>query len=277
MKRSVNFEQFFTKEDLAKKCVDFTLEHIKNIQNIIEPSAGGGVFLKFLPKNTISMDILPLNDQIKKQDFLKYSPQLIGKTLVIGNPPFGARASLARKFILHSAKFADVIAFILPRSFNKSTFQKFFPKNYHLINWFLCEDFETPSGVPVKIKCVFQIWEKRDTERYIQDTVYDTDDFILKHAHFSQKTSSEIEYFKSKFDYKIPQVGTFKLSNASDFTSGSYWFIKIKNQVAMKYLEKLNFDFLNNCNSMFMSRSKNDILRAYNEAKSKFAKENNYL
>ena len=46
-------------------------------------------------------------------------PDKKGKYIVIGNPPFGLRGNLALRFMNHSYDFADVIAFILPRIYNK--------------------------------------------------------------------------------------------------------------------------------------------------------------
>lgn len=54
------FDQFYTKREVAQTCVE-ELKNITNIDNaiVIEPSAGNGAFLEFLPKHTIAMDLDP--------------------------------------------------------------------------------------------------------------------------------------------------------------------------------------------------------------------------
>lgn len=68
------------------------------------------------------MDILPTKSGILHQDFFTYEHSATTKkVIVIGNPPFGFKASLAVKFFNKAASFADYIAFILPASFMKDS------------------------------------------------------------------------------------------------------------------------------------------------------------
>ena len=87
-----------------------------------------------------AFDIDPKKDYITKQNFLelgldKYkSYQSEGRKIhCIRNPPFGRQASLARKFIKKCSLFSNTIAFILPKSFRKESYQKAFPLEFHLI------------------------------------------------------------------------------------------------------------------------------------------------
>ena len=117
-------DQFFTSEKTAKYCYDIFKKVMKN-KNVdineyifIEPSAGDGVFLNVLPKETIALDIEPRHVKIKKQNFLVWEPE--NKTIKyigFGNPPFGLRGNLAARFINHFSKFADFVCFILPQLF----------------------------------------------------------------------------------------------------------------------------------------------------------------
>lgn len=59
----------------------------------LEPSAGAGAFLNFLPKY-IALDIAPENENILKQDYLDYTNDK-NDFITIGNPPFGKRSLLA--------------------------------------------------------------------------------------------------------------------------------------------------------------------------------------
>ncbi|MDR2703794.1 MAG: hypothetical protein LBB58_05585, partial [Cellulomonadaceae bacterium] len=171
MKRTVASEQFFTSVATAQKCVAAVerLFPFEQFDLIVEPSAGAGAFLQFLPiSNRIGLDIAPLHADIVKQDFLAWQPREEFHTiLTIGNPPYGQRAALAAKFIAHACSFSEVVAFILPQSFNKYTFQNRVPRNFHLQNSFNCDQFETPTGQQLIVKSVFQIWEKQATPRQI--------------------------------------------------------------------------------------------------------------
>lgn len=93
---------------------------------IIEPSAGNGRFsLKI--KGCIAYDIEPEHPSIIKQDFLTCDLKYQEHTLIIGNPPFGSRLSLAQKFYKKAIQLSDYIAFILPISQlnNNKTFYEF--------------------------------------------------------------------------------------------------------------------------------------------------------
>lgn len=168
-------DKFYTKTNIAKLCTDMLKKHIKiNASDlIIEPSAGNGAFiseLKMLTCDHRFYDIEPENEEIIKQDFLEFDYSLdkknYSKIHVIGNPPFGRQSSVAIKFIKKSCEFCDDCSFILPKSFRKNSLKRVFPINFHLIyemdlpsNSFLVDGFE--HDVP----CVFQIWEKKETNR----------------------------------------------------------------------------------------------------------------
>jgi len=55
------------------------------------------------------------------------------KYIVIGNPPFGKNSSLVINFFNKSAEFADVITFILPKTFKRVSIQNKLNLNFILI------------------------------------------------------------------------------------------------------------------------------------------------
>ena len=195
--RDAGLDKFYTIPEISEKC----LERIGSIYKwsewglVIEPSAGNGSFLTRIPTaKKIGIDISPEHDDIIKQDFLTYNPASrascatgdsgdsgdSGKILVVGNPPFGRVSSLAIKFFNHASKWADVIAFIIPRTFRRVSVQNKLNTSFHLIF-----DEEIPMkpcsfSPPMMAKCCFQIWEKRDTERPIIElsTKHDDWDFL---------------------------------------------------------------------------------------------------
>lgn len=66
-----NLDKFFTKPEVARFCYDIVCDVIpENFRKcFIEPSAGSGAFLDFLP-DYIAFDIDPMSDNIIKADFL---------------------------------------------------------------------------------------------------------------------------------------------------------------------------------------------------------------
>lgn len=169
-------DQFYTSEPVAKQCVQQILEATgQNHDDYlwIEPSAGTGAFLRQLPPSItkIGLDIDPKCDDIIKQDYLTWqAPTMLTKKkgiIVFGNPPFGRQSSLAKAFIAKSCLFANIIAFILPKSFTKPSMYNAFHPCFHLV---FSEELEKNAfiingGAKYNVPCVFQIWEKKAAER----------------------------------------------------------------------------------------------------------------
>ena len=167
--RKEGLDKFYTLPEYSKKCINKTCElyDIEIWDLIVEPSAGNGSFFNQIPsEKKIGIDILPDNENIIKQDFFDYYPVSNRETiLVIGNPPFGRVSSLAIKFFNHSAKWATVIAFIIPRTFRKISIQNRLDDRFHLVY-----DEELPNkpccfSPEMSVKCCFQIWEKKEIKR----------------------------------------------------------------------------------------------------------------
>ena len=270
--RTIIKEQYFTKPELAQRCVDRVKQHydLDSFSLLLEPSAGNGSFYNLLDANkTIGLDIEPLHNSVIRSDFFLWDYSNRTNVLCIGNPPFGRRAQIATKFINHAAKFSRVIAFILPRTFKKETFYDRIDKSFHLVDQFDCDEFVCPAGKEIKIKCVFQIWEKRDTFRKFENRKISHCDFLLRHAHMSKISKEEFEEIKSNFDFSIPQVGNFELRDIKTITGGSHWFVKVHDKNNMNAFENLDFSFLDNVNLSFSSISRKDIIQAYETIKTK--------
>lgn len=171
--RKEGLDKFYTLPECSNRCIEkvSTMYDIARWDLIVEPSAGNGSFLNQIPSNKkIGIDISPEHPDIIKQDFFDYHPSPEHKNiLVIGNPPFGRISSLAIKFFNHSAKWATVIAFIIPRTFRKTSIQNRLDNRFHLVY-----DEELPNrpccfSPAMAVKCCFQIWEKKDIQRDFVD------------------------------------------------------------------------------------------------------------
>jgi hypothetical protein len=168
-------DQFYTKGSVAKQCVDILLTTVPNARTYtwIEPSAGSGAFLQCVPASveSIGLDIDPTFTDILQADFLTWSPPsppTERQYLIFGNPPFGRQASLAKAFLRRSCQMAEVIAYILPRSFMKPSMTNVIDSAFHcLYNQELGKDSFEINGAAHDVPCVFQIWQKQATARAI--------------------------------------------------------------------------------------------------------------
>jgi hypothetical protein len=140
--------------------------------HIVEPSAGKGVFYKLIPTDVrIGLDLEPKYDGVTRMNYFDFIPDSDKKYAVVGNPPFGKISSLAVKFFNKSAEYANTIAFIVPRTFKRTSVQNILNMNFHLIY---------NMDLPIKpccfepnmsAKCSFKIWIKKNVKRSKQ--IYD--------------------------------------------------------------------------------------------------------
>lgn len=233
-----NLDKFYTKSNVAVYFINKL--NISEFDCIIEPSAGCGSFSKHIP-NSLAYDLHPEFSNIKKQDWLSLDKKIFKKynnILVIGNPPFGTQGNLALNFIKES-KFANKIAFILPKSFKKISIKNKIPSDFWLIYE---EDVPKNSftllGEDYNVPCVFQIWEKRNEKRPIKSVK-------RKSNYFDFVT-------KENADFRIQRVGGkagFADKNLN-FSKESNYFIKnksnIPNDLLIAKINKLDFSIASN-------------------------------
>ena len=151
-------DKYYTPSELAKYIVNKTKEIIgeKNITEWLEPSAGSGVFLDYLPEGTLAYDIEPEDDKgrIIKQDYLSLDLEYKKGRCVIGNPPFGFMTKLIIQFYKKSIQMGDYISFIMPLSFKDNTKQVF---DFDLIH---SEDLGLRVYSEINIHCCFNIYKR---------------------------------------------------------------------------------------------------------------------
>ena len=232
--RTQSLDQFYTKKEVAKKCVAAILQVAPQTSTYqwIEPSAGQGAFLKALPAtvNRLGIDLDPKSPFVKRGDFLLWEPLEQAPKIVFGNPPFGRQSSTAKAFIQHAATFASVIAFILPRSFVKPSMSSAFPLNFHCIHTEAVEKnaFEL-NGSPYDVPCVFQIWERRSQPRAAPNKIQE----------------EGFSYVKENYHIAFRRVGGLagKAYLPGDHSTQSHYFLKLEGR-ALPYcatiIEKIN-------------------------------------
>ena len=215
-------DQYYTKLSVAKDCIDSIIATFPEVSAYqwIEPSAGNGSFLKSLPRsiNSIGIDLDPKMDGILKGDFLTWEPASEIKRVFFGNPPFGKQGSLAKSFIQHAAKYAEVIAFILPKSFVKPSMSRAFPSKFHcILEKELPKDSFEVNSLAYDVPCVFQIWQKKSEDRPKGEAI--------KEIGF--------QYVKAPDGYHIAfrrvggKAGTCFLSGTGEYSVQSHYFLKL--------------------------------------------------
>ena len=263
-------DQFFTKQEVVEKVLQKV--EFNDYDLIIEPSAGDGAFFKHLPKEkTIAIDLEPKAKGITKKDFLEFSDSIsmvsslfvgVKSVLTIGNPPFGKNSSLARQFFNLSARYSDMIAFVLPRTFRKPSVINHLNRKFHLMYEEILplDSFYTPEEESYKVPTVIQIWKKREEDRVIIPVYRTCEDFEF--------VSSE------EGSFSIQRVGgnAGKVFDNCERHWRSHHFIKIKNhKVDVKAIfESIDWDIADGPKFDTVgnpSISKNDFIKYYLEKK----------
>lgn len=254
-------DKYYTKKNIAKHYVNIISKNIQinNNDTIIEPSAGNGVFIKYikkLTKNYEFYDIEPEHKSIIKMDFLQYNNKTNNTIHIIGNPPFGRQSSLAIKFIKKCCEFSTSISFILPKSFKKHSMQKCFDEYFHLIyeedvdeNSFIVNNIET------NVPCVFQIWKKSNIKRNIEINK------IPEKFIFVKKSE------QPHISFRRVGVNAGNISEIiTDKSEQSHYFIKFNNNNIKENITKLNklkFEFNNTVGPK--SISKPELIDQFNK------------
>ena len=262
LKRNL-LEKFYTKSEVAKRLCSIFEEKIDISNNdvIIEPAAGTGNWCLYLHNyNLISYDIEPQGPKIIEQDFLQLNLTECFNIPIhfVGNPPFGRQSSLAKKFIKNICKYQKTksIAFILPKSFKKDSFQKVFPLDFHLIYQ---EDIEDAAfivnGEDYTVPCIFQIWKREKHNRVINPIIEPI------HYHFVKKEEEP--------DFSLRRVGVYagKIDSEIDSKSAqSHYFIKLDKKID-KFIEKYNSSvkFKHNNTVGAKSISKQEFIKEINK------------
>jgi len=67
--KSKDLDKFYTHPDIAKKFVDIINDKfpLQDFDLVLEPSAGSGNILKYLPQGSIGLDLEPESENVIKQ------------------------------------------------------------------------------------------------------------------------------------------------------------------------------------------------------------------
>ena len=258
-------DKYYTKDIVVDLCLNFVTKYIQINSDdlIIEPSAGNGSFIKgikLLTSNFKFYDLKPENEEIIKQDYLLYDynniKNIFGKIHIIGNPPFGRQSSLAIKFIKKSCEFCNSISFILPKSFKKDSLKKTFPLNFHLmLEIDLPEKSFLVDGIEHNVETVFQIWEKKTTNRDVIEKLEPLNFIFVKQTENPDISFRRVGVNAGTIDIKIDEK-SFQ----------SHYFIKFTNGKSINdnitQLSKITYEFNNTVGPK--SISKQELIVKFN-------------
>lgn len=232
------FDKFYTKPEIVDQCLNYL--DLTKFDCIIEPSAGGGAFSNKIPR-VFAFDLVPENENIQQADWLKLDKtqfEQYKNILVIGNPPFGNNGKLAKKFLVESMKFADTVAFVLPKSFKKNSVKNRLPLDFvTILEIDLPVNSFTLNDNDYSVPCVFQVWQKTESMR---------EKVVMKNK------SALIDFTTiDKADFRIQRVGgrAGKASLNLDVSVNSNYFVKnnsgMSNEELIEMINSLVFPSIN--------------------------------
>lgn len=289
-KAAAEADQYFTRPEVAGKCLDriCALLPRKVVQAAwwIEPSAGNGSFLTHLTGRKLKSwggDLHPQHPAIHTHDYLKDPlPTLsghTGKTIVVGNPPFGRKAKLAVAFINQALQQGGLVGFIVPIQLRKWSAQKHIQGGARLVmDIDLQEDAFLFLGEPYKLRSCFQVWTTWP-ERDLPGADLRLDGAPkLNHEDYEawqyNCTKEALKYFDYDWDFAVLRQGYgdfsvlySQIDKAQLDTRKQWIFIKAKTPAALARLRGLDFVKLSQRNTGTPGFGKADLLDAYLAAK----------
>jgi hypothetical protein len=170
-------DKYYTTPAVAAACVmkliDLLGPGVAAAAQWIEPSAGAGVFVDSLkaavPDAACSaLDLEPAGSSIETADFMAWEPPATAAPRIFfGNPPFGSQSATAVAFMKRAECLgAHIVAFILPRSFEKPSLQNRVPAIFELVSSTrISQDSFLVNGEPYDVPCCFQVWRRAAESR----------------------------------------------------------------------------------------------------------------
>lgn len=194
----IELDKYYTSDEIAKYCVEKTNEIIGqgNIIEYIEPSAGGGVFLKYLNKPFVAYDVVPEGENIVQQDFLNLNEEYKEGRCIIGNPPYGSHNTLATRFYKKSTLLGDYISFILPISQLNNNYELF---DFDLI---YSEDLGVKLYSNREVHCCLNIYKRPSSKKLNKKPKFKLNDVEIR-DYRRNRDSTHVKTRKENFNYDI--------------------------------------------------------------------------
>lgn len=271
-----DLDKYYTKDEVAVTCLASFLPLVALDAKLIEPSAGGGSFIraaKAAGREISGFDILPEDTDIIKLDFIKESIKDhidIDGAVFIGNPPFGKKGDLATQFINKCLELCGTVGFILPVQFRKWSAQSKILKGASLVlDLDMPEDAFTVVGKSYALRCSFQVWS---TNHPLMTDLRLSKAPATSHPEFEMwqfnRTPEAEKFFDYDWDFAVPRQGFYdysvKVTKKEDCDRKKQWiFFKAKTPAALEKLKSLDFEALSKKNSGTPGFGKADVVQEY--------------
>ena len=284
----MNLDKFYTSPEISKKFVEIINEKInlEDFDYVLEPSAGSGNILKYLPKkNRIGIDIAPEHKEVNKQDFFNfnffdYNP--IKKNVniaVVGNPPFGKgyMNPLAKQFFNTSAKYCTFIAFIVPAKWHTSwKIHRQLDKNFGLYySEYIPKNSFIKDGEIYDVNCCMQIWSKKSLGKNLRilnrpPTTHEDFEMFLTCDNVKKRIDAMDKLSKGEYwDFGLRYWGNIGVREIKDIPKNTttHYLIKSKKDYVRKIFDNINWKkYVNNMGAPNMG-GKSILVKAYEDTK----------
>lgn len=221
-------EQYYTDERFVRLMMAFIAKHFASEEHLcVEPSAGSGAIARFLPRDSILIDVDEEYDRITKANFLVTRINTTRKIAVIGNPPFGSAVDLFNHAAI-SGENVEKIAMILPLTFRRESTVRKLDCHFQLVAemdvpaWaFLC------GGAPYNVPATLQIWERRDVKRVDPPEIKSHSDFTFGAARGAA--------------FRFQRVGTNagRIHDELHRSAEAHLFVKVRRDDQRSYVEAM--------------------------------------
>lgn len=281
------FDQFYTQDSVAEHCLDALLKVLAETSDyrtdtlsFIEPSAGDGAFLRALEKSGhpqyYACDVDPHHPKIAQRDFLldNLAAELPPRpqTIVIGNPPFGRRASLAAQFVNRAFTYSETVAFILPLQFQRYSAQaKLLPAARLIFDTNLAPESFIFKGKAHSVRCCFQIWTTRPFGRDLRlrsAPATTHPDFEMWQYNNTREAEKYFDQAKYQWDFAVPRQGykdySQRATDPATMDHRTQWiFFKASTPEILDRLNRLDYTRLSNKNISIPGFGKADVVAEY--------------
>lgn len=282
-------DKFYTKPESARFTIDvakvalMAMGHRLSERCVLEPSAGGGVFLTVLAADghtdVLAYDVAPEHPEIIKADFLSDVGGGVEATredvITIGNPPFGKGGRLAVDFLNKALRVSSVVVMILPLTFRKWATQRRVNDDAVLIGDFdLPEDSFTLMGKEYKVRCCVQVWTTEPRAIAFMTDLRKREPLPIKHPDFDcwqyNATEDAKKYFLYDWDFGVLRQGhgdyAAFLKKGDRICDRKQWiFFKARSPEILERLRSMDFAELSRTNTSTPGFGKTEVIAKYCE------------
>jgi len=286
------FDQFYTQDDVAVLCMKHMEAVLPKIGRkadhgeycILEPSAGGGAFVRaakavesFKDIPVVACDIDPHGEGIACADFLcdDISSRLPpGRRVVaVGNPPFGKKGKSASAFLNKAFQYAKTVGFIMPIQFNKySGHNQIIPEAKLVLDERLPDNCFIFNGKSYSVRCCFQVWTIDITGlpdfRIRKSPRTRHPDFDMYQYNCTEEAAKFFDKGKYKWNFAVPRQGfkdyLIRETDPDKLDRRVQWiFFKGKTKAIAERLYGMDFAKLSRKNSTIPGFGKADVVEEY--------------